>query len=162
MASTPRAISAAAISVMKSIIHQTAHPPILMHGCCSDFSRGCPQCSPFPPFRRRARPCSAPPGPLAIECICPALPRIAESLGGPMAGAQLTISAYFIGPMAWRRWSTRRLGGRHVRPQAAADRRTLHCSCLGLRRCALAPVSIVTGLIPPAYPPGRWWGLRPC
>lgn len=48
-------------------------------------------------------------GPLAIDMYLPALPRIAESLNGTMAGAQLTITAYFIayglaqmvyGPMA--------------------------------------------------------------
>ncbi|MEM5471596.1 multidrug effflux MFS transporter [Hoeflea sp. AS60] len=35
-------------------------------------------------------------GPLAIDMYLPALPRIAESLNGTMAGAQLTITAYFI------------------------------------------------------------------
>jgi len=35
-------------------------------------------------------------GPLAIDMFLPALPTIAENLGGTMAGAQLTISAYFI------------------------------------------------------------------
>jgi len=48
-------------------------------------------------------------GPLAIDMFLPALPTIAASLGGTMAGAQLTITAYFIafglaqmvyGPMA--------------------------------------------------------------
>jgi len=48
-------------------------------------------------------------GPLAIDMFLPALPTIATSLGGTMAGAQLTITAYFIafglaqmvyGPMA--------------------------------------------------------------
>jgi len=35
-------------------------------------------------------------GPLAIDMFLPAMPTIAENLGGTMAGAQLTISAYFI------------------------------------------------------------------
>ena len=35
-------------------------------------------------------------GPLAIDMYLPALPRIAETLNGTMAGAQLTITAYFI------------------------------------------------------------------
>ncbi|MDF1606608.1 multidrug effflux MFS transporter [Hoeflea sp. YIM 152468] len=35
-------------------------------------------------------------GPLAIDMFLPALPTIAASLGGTMAGAQLTITAYFI------------------------------------------------------------------
>jgi DHA1 family bicyclomycin/chloramphenicol resistance-like MFS transporter len=48
-------------------------------------------------------------GPLAIDMFLPSLPTIAESLNGTMAGAQLTITAYFIafglaqmvyGPMA--------------------------------------------------------------
>lgn len=48
-------------------------------------------------------------GPLAIDMFLPSLPTIAASLGGTMAGAQLTITAYFIafglaqmvyGPMA--------------------------------------------------------------
>lgn len=48
-------------------------------------------------------------GPLAIDMFLPALPTIAANLGGTMAGAQLTITAYFIayglaqmvyGPMA--------------------------------------------------------------
>jgi len=48
-------------------------------------------------------------GPMAIDMFLPSLPTIAESLNGTMAGAQLTITAYFIafglaqmvyGPMA--------------------------------------------------------------
>lgn len=48
-------------------------------------------------------------GPLAIDMFLPAMPTIAEHLGGTIAGAQLTITAYFIafglaqmvyGPMA--------------------------------------------------------------
>ncbi|MCY0093572.1 multidrug effflux MFS transporter [Hoeflea ulvae] len=48
-------------------------------------------------------------GPLAIDMFLPSLPTIAENLGGTIAGAQLTITAYFIafglaqmiyGPMA--------------------------------------------------------------
>ncbi|MEP3435946.1 MAG: multidrug effflux MFS transporter [Hoeflea sp.] len=35
-------------------------------------------------------------GPLAIDMFLPSLPQIADSLGGTMAGAQLTITAYFI------------------------------------------------------------------
>lgn len=35
-------------------------------------------------------------GPLAIDMFLPAMPAIAESLDGTIAGAQLTISAYFI------------------------------------------------------------------
>ncbi|SOE18556.1 DHA1 family bicyclomycin/chloramphenicol resistance-like MFS transporter [Hoeflea halophila] len=35
-------------------------------------------------------------GPLAIDMFLPAMPAIADSLGGTIAGAQLTISAYFI------------------------------------------------------------------
>ncbi|MGJ8572149.1 MAG: multidrug effflux MFS transporter [Hoeflea sp.] len=35
-------------------------------------------------------------GPLAIDMFLPAMPTIAENLGGTIAGAQLTISAYFI------------------------------------------------------------------
>jgi len=35
-------------------------------------------------------------GPLAIDMFLPAMPTIAENLGGTIAGAQLTITAYFI------------------------------------------------------------------
>tara|TARA_R110002020_G_scaffold106504_6_gene247907 strand:- start:4745 stop:5977 length:1233 start_codon:yes stop_codon:yes gene_type:complete len=54
--------------------------------------------SPMSPFLRSAVVLGlvSATGPLAIDMFLPSLPQIADSLGGTMAGAQLTITAYFI------------------------------------------------------------------